>query len=55
MFRYRSLRWLIPALLFIAGIAGCAGIDQTGAGTAAEQLTTFAGDFLRELLAAFLT
>lgn len=36
----------------MAGIAvGCTGAR---AGTAADQLTTFAADFLRQLLAAFL-
>lgn len=49
----RTIRRVLSfcSLGLLTGLAGCAG---DGAGTAADQLMTFAVDFLRQSLAAFL-
>lgn len=41
----------MSSAVLMMSVIGCAGGDP---GTAADQLTTFVADFLRQLLAAFL-
>lgn len=48
--RRKALAAISSVVLMTSGI-GCTSSD---AGTAADQLTTFVADFLRQLLAAFL-
>ena len=51
----RKRRYFGRFLLILAGISGCTAVDTaTADATIGEQLRTFAVDFVRQVLAAFL-
>ena len=54
MARYGRVSVSLLMVSVLLSVAGCTGMDAAGGGAVAEQLQSFAPDFLRQVLAALV-